>query len=37
MTSDFKKWEDEDLSDSELSYYIEVQNRVNLKLLEVAQ
>lgn len=32
---DFEKWDDEDLSDSELKYYLEVQNRVNKKLLEV--
>lgn len=32
----FDKWEDEDLNDDELDYYIEVQSRVNKKLLNVA-
>ena len=32
----FEKWEDEDLNDAELAYYIEVQSRVSKKLLEVA-
>ena len=32
----FEKWEDEDLNDAELEYYIEVQSRVSKKLLEVA-
>lgn len=34
---DFSDWEDEDLNDAELAYYIDVQTRVNKKLLEVAQ
>lgn len=34
---DFEKWEDEDLNNEELAYYIDVQSRVNKKLLEVAQ
>lgn len=32
----FAEWEDEDLNDAELEYYMEVLNRVNKKLLEVA-
>ena len=32
---DFEKWEDEELNDEEIAYYIEVQTRVNEKLLEV--
>lgn len=34
---DFAKWEDEDLNTAELAYYLDVQTRVNKKLLEVAQ
>ena len=34
---DFEEWENEDLNSAELDYYIEVQTRVNKKLLEVAQ
>ena len=37
MVESFEKWEDEDLNDAELTYYIEVQSRVSQKLLEVAQ
>ncbi len=33
---DFELWEDEELSDEELAYYIKVQARVNEKLTEVA-
>ena len=36
MEDKFAKWEDEDLNDAELKYYIEVQNRVSKKLLDVA-
>lgn len=36
MMQQFEQWEDEELSDAELLYYIEVQARVNQKLLEVA-
>ena len=36
MVDKFNKWESEDLNDTELSYYIEVQTRVSKKLLEVA-
>ncbi len=32
----FEKWEDEDMNDAETNYYIQVQTRVNQKLLEVA-
>lgn len=35
MVDSFEKWEDEDLSDKELDYYIKVQTRVNKKLLEI--
>lgn len=36
MVEKFDKWESEDLNDAELAYYIDVQTRVNKKLLEVA-
>lgn len=36
MMSTFEQWENEDLSDAELAYYLEVQTRVNAKLAEVA-
>ena len=36
MVDKFDKWEDEDLNNEELSYYIEVSSRVTSKLLEVA-
>lgn len=36
MVKDFAKWEDEDLNTAETAYYIDVQTRVNKKLLEVA-
>lgn len=36
MVETFDKWESEDLNDAELAYYIDVQARVNKKLLEVA-
>ena len=32
---DFEEWEDEDMNDAELAYYIDVQARVSKKLLEV--
>lgn len=35
-TKKFDKWEDEDMNDAETAYYIEVQTRVNKKLLEAA-
>lgn len=35
-SEEFAEWEDEDLNDAELAYYMEVLNRVNKKLLEVA-
>ena len=34
--SDFEKWDDEDLNDAELNYYIQVQGRVTQKLASVA-
>lgn len=36
FVSDFDKWEAEDMTTAETAYYIEVQTRVNQKLLEVA-
>ena len=36
VVEDFGKWEDEDMNDAELAYYIDVQSRVSKKLLEVA-
>lgn len=35
MVDKFDKWEDEDLNNEELNYYIEVSSRVTSKLLEV--
>ena len=37
MMQKFEKWESEDLNDAELAYYLDVQNRITKKLLEVAQ
>ncbi len=37
MTSKFDQWESEGLNDAELDYWLEVQTRVNAKLVEVAQ
>ena len=34
-TAKFEKWEDNDLNDTEMQYYIQVQTRVNQKLLAV--
>lgn len=36
MVRKFDKWESEDLNDTELAYYLDVQTRVTKKLLEVA-
>ena len=36
MVSSFEDWEDEDLNESEIAYYVDVQARVTKKLLEVA-
>lgn len=36
LTKDFKKWKDSDLNDAEESYFIEVETRVNKKLLEIS-
>jgi len=33
---DFEEWEETELNEAELAYYIEVQTRINQKLLEVA-
>ena len=37
LTENFEKWESEDMNDAELAYYLEVQERVTKKLLEIAQ
>ena len=37
FVEDFEKWENEEMNNTELNYYIEVQNRVNEKLLEVVE
>lgn len=37
MMADFEAWEDEEMNDAETAYYIQVQTRINEKLLEVAQ
>ena len=37
FVEDFGNWENQDLNTQELAYYIEVQSRVNKKLLDVAQ
>lgn len=37
MVDKFDKWEDEDLNNAEMAYYLDVQTRVNKKLLEVSQ
>lgn len=34
---DFEKWESEDMNTAEAAYYLDVQNRITNKLLEVAQ
>ncbi len=34
MCDDFEKWDEEDMNDAELAYYIDVQARVQKKLLE---
>ncbi len=36
MVDKFDKWEDEDLNNEELAYYLEVSSRVTSKLLKVA-
>lgn len=35
MTENFEKWDDEEMTDAEAAYYLDVQTRVNKKLLEV--
>ena len=37
FTEDFEKWDNEEMNAAEMAYYIEVQSRVNKKLLEVTQ
>ncbi len=37
MCDDFDKWNDEDLNNEELAYYVDVQARVSKKLLEVSE
>lgn len=37
VCKDFEKWENEDLNEAEMTYYIDVQARVSKKLLEVVQ
>ncbi len=37
FVEDFEAWEDEELNNEELAYYVDVQARVSKKLLEVAQ
>lgn len=36
MMQKFEKWENEDLNDAEMAYYLEVQTRISKKLLEAA-
>ena len=36
MEEAFEAWEDEDLSNEELAYYLEVTNRITQKLLKIA-
>lgn len=37
MSDKFDAWDEEEMNDAELKYYLEVSNRVTQKLLEVAQ
>lgn len=37
LSQSFSKWDSSDMNDSETAYYLEVQTRVNSKLLEAAQ
>lgn len=37
FVKDFEKWEDEDLNNEEMAYYIDVQSRVSKKLLEISE
>lgn len=37
FVEDFEKWEDEEMNAAETAYYIDVQARVNKKLLEIAE
>lgn len=37
FVNDYEKWESEDMNTAETAYYIDVQARINKKLLEIAQ
>lgn len=37
MSEKFEAWENSDLNDAELTYYLDVHNRVAKKLLEVSE
>lgn len=37
MSEKFEAWEDNEMNDAELKYYLEVNNRVTKKLLDVSQ
>lgn len=37
MNEKFEEWDDEDLSNEELKYYLDVQTRISKKLIEVAE
>ena len=37
LSQSFEKWDSSDMNDAETAYYLEVQTRVNNKLLEVSQ
>ena len=37
FVKDFENWEDEDLNNEEMAYYIDVQSRVTKKLLEISE
>ena len=37
FVTDFSNWQNEDLNDAELKYYLDVQTRVNKKLIEVSK
>ena len=35
MVTDFEAWDSEEMNTAELAYYLDVQTRINKKLLEV--
>lgn len=37
LAEDFEAWDDSEMNPAETAYYIEVQNRINQKLLEVSE